>query len=259
MSKLITKLNDLNKVVMPAMGFQRPVAQENHTSVVVLAELSAKNEDMVKSISDASIDAGILDSAGLTSAALTKCLKNKGNMITGLSLAAGKTNGLKLINEDIDFVVFGMDFPVSSFEGQDNESLGKILRLDLQMEPGLLRSAHILYPTVDAVMIDMRVATLTIENLITCKKIAEFTGVHVIAMVNKALTAVEIRALRESGVKGIVPGPDSTGDELKATLEIVKALPKPEKRKEIKSIPMLPQQSAKPSQPEPEEGDDDGE
>ena len=42
MSKLIDKLNDLNKTDLPAMGFRKADSQEKRVSMLVLVEISGQ-------------------------------------------------------------------------------------------------------------------------------------------------------------------------------------------------------------------------
>jgi len=260
MSKLINKLNDLNKTDLPAMGFRKADPDEKRASILVLAEISGRPEDEIKEIANSGIAGVIIDGAGLTAAALSKCLKNTNNLAAGILMPGSKAgSSFKLISDDIDFIVFDVKLPVAAFEGKEIKDTGKILSIDPGIEAGLLRSVHDVYPGIDAVMIDLRLSTLTIENMLSCRKVSDFSGQHTIALVNKSLFDAELIALRNAGVKALVLPQDTTVEEMKFVVDAVSALPRQDRKKDKKSVALLPKLGMAPAPKEEDEGDDDGE
>jgi hypothetical protein len=258
-SKLIDKLNDLNKTDLPAMGFRNTRTEEKHTSMLILAEISGKAEDEIKDIAGSGIAGYIVDSAGLSAATLSRYLKNTNGMTAGLALLGSKAaNNFKLISDSIDFIVFDINLPVAAFEGRDVESASKILYVDAAIEADLLRSVHRVYPGIDAVMINLRLPFLTMENMMACRRVSDFSGQHTLALVNRSLSAAELTALRDAGVKALVLPQDSSIDDLRSLLDAVSALPRPAKKKDKKTIALLPKLGLAPASKEEEEGDDDG-
>ena len=259
MSKLIDKLNNLNKTDLPAMGFRKAEPEEKRASMLVLAEISGRQEDEIKEITGSGIAGVIIDCAGLTAAALSRYLKNTNNLAAGLSLTGSKAgNGFKLISDDIDFMVFDVKLPVTVFEGKEIRYTGKILSVDTGIEAGLLRSVHGVYPGIDAVMIDLRVTALTMENMLSCIRVSDFSGQHTIALVNKSLSSAELIALRNAGVKALVFPQDTTAGETKSMVDAISALPRQDKKKDKKAVALLPQLGMAPAPKEEDEGDDDG-
>ena len=256
MSKFIDRLDGLNKWSMPAMGFHRSGADDKLLSMLVAVELNGKPEDELKEVATTGAAAGILDPSGLTPAALVKYLKNKVDMPVGLVLGGGRTGtGSKPEGSDIDFIVFDMNLPVKSLAGNEPGSVGRILRVDTGIESGLLRSVHGLQPGIEAVMIDIRVPSLTIETLMNCRKAADFTGQPIIALALSKLTVAELAALRDAGVKCLVLPAGSTAAEIGSIIDDISALPKPEKKKDKKGIAIVPRMGLSPA-PKEEEGDD---
>jgi hypothetical protein len=259
MSKLVDKLDNLNKAAAPTMGFRTAGATGMAMSMLVAAELTGKSEDDVKELAGLNLAAGIIDSAGLSAAALSKYAKVAGSTIIGLNLSVGKAvSGWKLITGDIDFVIFDIHTPVSVFEGKDIDSLGKMLRLGIETDSGLLRSVHNLYPDIDAVLVDLRLPELTVEVLMQCRRIADFAGRHVLAIVGGSPSESELLALRESGVKVLVMSADCSLDEISSAADRVAALPRPDRKKEKKDIVLLPKFGLAPAARE-EDGDGDDE
>lgn len=260
MSRFIDRLESLEKSNAPSMGFHRAEADARPLCMLVAVELNGKPEDELKEVATTGAAAGILDPAGLTPAALVKYLKNKVDMPVGLVLGGGKTGtGSKPEGSDIDFIVFDMNLPVKSLAGNESGSVGRILRLDTSIESGLLRSVHGLQPGIEAVIIDIRVPSLTIETLMHCRKAADFTGQPIIALAVSKLTLAELAALRDAGVKCLVLPSGSTAAEISSLIDDIRALPKPEKKKGKKGIAILPRMGLTPAPKEEEDDDgDDG-
>ncbi|MHB8085989.1 MAG: hypothetical protein ACYDHZ_09190, partial [Dehalococcoidia bacterium] len=180
MSKFIEKLNSFSKKSAPAMGFRKPPEAARQPSMLVAVEFAGKSDEELKGLADAGAVAALIDSAAMTSSALAKCLKNCGSIAIGLQIASAKfASAAKLITPDVDFIVFDLSIPVKAFDSKEFEAAGKIMTADPAMEAGLLRTINDLYPSINAVMIDMRVTTLTLENLMSCRKVGDFTGQHV--------------------------------------------------------------------------------
>jgi GTP1/Obg family GTP-binding protein len=147
--------------------------------------------------------------------------------------------------------------PVKAFDGKEFDAAGKILALDSAMEASLLRTVNDLYPSINAVMIDMRVTPMTLENLVNCRKVADFTGQHVIAQVNKSLTRAELMALRDSRVKSLVLPADTSAAELARVVNDISELPAVDKKKDQGSIALIPRIETRAAAKEDEGGDDD--
>jgi DNA-binding NarL/FixJ family response regulator len=240
MSKFIDKLTNLNKSTAPAMGFGRADATAKQACMLVMVELAGKTEDEIKGLAGAGIAAGLIDTSGLTAAALAKLIKSRGELNVGIVLANGKSASQKAANGDIDFIVFEPSLPLKVFEGRDLEETGKVIRLEMSADAGLLRSVNNLYPGVDAVLVDLSVSSLTVENMMACRRVSDFSGQPVIARVATALSTAELSALREAGVKVLLLKSDAGADDVKALLEAIAALPKPDKKKGPKGVALVP-------------------
>jgi hypothetical protein len=134
-----------------------------------------------------------------------------------------------------------------------------VLRLDTSIEAGLLRAVNGLHPGIEAVMVDLRVPALTIETLMQCRKVADFTGQPIIALIGAGLTVAELTALREAGVKCLVLPAGSTAAEISSLIDDIRALPRPEKKKDKMGIAIVPRMGLTPApkEDEGEGGDDD--
>ncbi|MDD5311968.1 MAG: hypothetical protein PHO26_02895 [Dehalococcoidia bacterium] len=257
MSKFIDKLHNLNKDAVPPMGFKKVEAEPKHLSMLVIAELSGKTETEIKEIAESGVAAGILKASGLSASALAKSLKSCGNLPLGLMLDSDKiASAGKLISGEIDFVVFDTRVPVTAMEEKILGKAGKVLRVNPDMEISLLRAVNNVYPLIDAVLIDLRNAHLTLDNLLNCQRTADIVGQPLVAYVSKSTDVIELAGLRDSGVKSILVGEDASASEIKTVIETIGALPRPVKRKEKGSAVLLPRISAAPDK-EDEGGEDD--
>ncbi|MDD5398613.1 MAG: hypothetical protein PHU70_05965 [Dehalococcoidia bacterium] len=261
MSKFIDKLDNLNKATAPTMGFHAGSGGDRPVSMLVAVELAGKPEDELKEVATTGACAGILDPVGLSGAAIVKYLKTKVDMPVGLVLSGGKTGtGAKPEGSDIDFVVFDANLPVKSLAGSEPESVGRVLRLDMSIEAGLMRAVNNLHPAIEAVMVDLRVPALTVETLMQCRRAADFSGQPVIALTGVGLTVAELTALGEAGVKCLVLPAGSSASEIGSLIDDIRALPKPEKKKDKKGIAIVPRMglSPAPKNSGDDGGDDDG-
>jgi hypothetical protein len=240
MSKFIDKLNNLNKSAVAPMGFRRADAEGKTSCMLVMVELAGKTDEEIKDLAGAGVSAGLIDASGLTAAAVSKLIKGKGELNTGLVLANGKSSSQKAANGDIDFIVFEPGLPLKVFEGRDLDETGKVIKLDMSTDAGLLRSVNNLYPGVDAVLIDLPVSPLTVENMMACRRVADFSGQPVIARTGNTMVTAELAALREAGVKCLLLRPDAGVDAVKALVEAIAALPKPDKKKGAKGVALVP-------------------
>jgi len=257
MSKFIDKLHNLNKDATPPMGFKKAEAETRQLSMLVIAELSGKTEADIKEIADSGVTAGILKASGLSATALSKSLKSCGNLPLGLMLDSDKIAGAgKLIGDEIDFVIFDTRMPVTAMEEKMLGKAGKVLRVDQDMEISLLRAVNNVFPLIDAVLIDLQNAHLTVDNLLNCQRTSDIAGQPLVAYTSKSLDVTELTGLRDSGVKCIVMGEDASASEIKTMVETIGALSRPAKRKERGGTALLPRISVAPAK-EDEGGEDD--
>lgn len=241
MSKFIDKLNNLNKSAIPAMGFRRAGSEEKLACMLVVVEIAGKSEDEIRELAVAGIAAVLIDPAGLSAAALSKLIKSSSELTTGMVLTNGKAgNSQKAASGDIDFLIYDPGITIKAFEDKDMENTGKIIRLGQEMDAGLLRSVNNLYPGVDAVMVDLTALPITLESMMGCRRVADFSGQHIIARMAGIPSKAELLSLREAGVKCLLLKAETTATEARDLVEAISALPRPDKKKERKGIALVP-------------------
>lgn len=257
MSKFIDKLNNLNKASVHPMGFNTAGAEAKPACMLIMVELSGKTEEEISDLVRAGITAGLINGSGMTAAALSKLVKNNNGLPAGIVLGNGKSSGQKAFNGDVDFIVFDASLPLAVFEGKNYENVGKVVHLEMSADAGLLRSVNNLYPGVDAVLADMTAVPLTVEHMMACRRLADFSGQPVIARTNNALSAVELAALREAGVKCLLLNASASLEQVKQLVETIKSLPKPDRKKERHGVALVPSISMAFGAKKEEDGEDD--
>lgn len=258
MSKLIEKLNSINKVKAPAMGFRRIDTEGKTPCMLVICEISDKNEEEINQVSRAGAVAGLIDPSELSSAALSRLMKIKGDLISGFVVGDNKSVNQKAFNGDIDFIIFERSLTLSVFEGRDLDVVGKIMKIDMSSEPGLLRAINNIYPPIDAIAVDLRMPVLKVEHMLACRRACDFSGRPIIARVSKTLLSTELLAMHEAGVKGLILPPDADAEDVAKLVSEIMNIPGPIRRKEPERIVLVPPIGIS-AAPEKQDDDEDDE
>jgi hypothetical protein len=262
MSKLVDKLSDVSKTTVPAMGFRKAEAEEKKLSLLVLANVTGSNEDEVREVAALGVSAVVIDAEGLSEGALNRMVKKCSGLVTGLLVDKGRTPAeLKASVSEIDFIILETGAPVSLYGNKELEKAGRVVKLDMETEASRLRSVNGLQPSVDAVLIEVAASSLKLEDIMSCRRIADHTGQPVIAAVNKPLSGEELMSLREAGIRGLLLPVETSVSDMKALIDAIGALPKPAKKqeKERGSVSLLPHLASstakKDEEVEPEDDD----
>lgn len=253
MSKFVAKLTHLNKDIVPPLGFSKsPSMEEKPESILVMVELEGKKEEEIKALAEAGAAAGLVK--GLKAGMLTKLVGC--SLPIGLVLDSDTMAGPKIANGEIDFIIFRPGLPLRTLEGWALDQKGKIIELNSTIDSGLLHSVNNLYPGVDAVLVDLTMASLTVEHMMSCRRVADFSGQPLIARTSSVLSGAELAALREAGVKCLLLDATATIEEVKALGEAIRGLPRPP-RKGPKDVALVPIVGLGPEQEEEGGGDDE--
>jgi hypothetical protein len=137
------------------------------------------------------------------------------------------------------------------------EDVGKLLKIEPSLDPGLVRAINELPLTVDGVLIAGEESSVTVERLLVCQRFTELLAKPLLVTVALSVTGAEISSLFQAGVNGLVlpeKVPVETFAELKKTIG---NLPKAVKRKS-KGTALLPQLGGE-LRAKVEEGEGEGE
>jgi hypothetical protein len=236
MSKFVEKLQRVYRGAGAPIGFRKS-AEEELPSLLIIANLTKASAEEAKAIADAGIDAGIVIGAGLGAKGFEQLSAAMDNVPLGLFLgSAEKEEIVKTADLSWDFVVFGLKAPL---EAVSREDLGKVLRIEPSLDPGLVRAINELPLEVDAVLVAGDELSVTVERLLICQRFTELLAKPLLLTVHLSVTRAEISSLFQAGVNGLVlpeKVPAETFAEMKKTIA---GLPKAAKRKS-KSAALLP-------------------
>jgi hypothetical protein len=235
MSKFIDKLERVSAGGQP-MGFRAGVAAAPKPRMLLVAVVAQVDIERLAAFI-AGADAGLLSMAKLSSGA--KSLKQISQAVSdipwgGWLKEVGKEGIGKLAEAGADFVVF----PAGNSLFEDKK-LGKILEVEPSLEPGLLKTIDDL--PVDAVLIASEEDKnfLTWQHLMLFQRCADLLAKPLLVSVPPEVSAGELGALWEAGVRGVVVKAEAEGKigEIRRMLDKL-PLPSPGKRK--KDEPLLP-------------------
>ena len=236
MSKFAEKLQRVYRGAAPSMGFRKSTEAEP-PPLLIIANLTKAGAAEAKAIAGAGIDAGIVSGGGLSAKGFGQLAKAMDDVPLGLFLgSAEKEEIAKSIDLVCDFVVFGLKTPL---EAVSWEGVGKLLRIEPSLDPGLVRAINELPLTVDGVLVTGEESSVTVERLLICQRFTELLAKPLLVTVNLSVTSAELSGLFQAGVNGLVLPervPAETFAELKKTIA---SLPKATKRK-AKGAALLP-------------------
>ena len=222
------------------MGFRTSRQTEMPPSMLIIAILKTNGTGSpVKSIAGA--DAILLSAKepGLTALTLQKMVKPLKDVPWGVYYEESGDEATKLVEAGCDFLVFS---PTSRIPAvPQDEKLGRILQVESSMDDGLLRAVNDL--PADAVLL-----TDTLENdglvwhqLMIFRHLSTFISKPLIVPVPATITEVELKALWDAGIDGVLVEVDATqGGDLTELHEIAGKLPPRSARKRGKMDVLLP-------------------
>ena len=201
MSKFAEKLQRIYRGSAPAMGFRKS-AEEESPPLAIVASLAKTSAADAGGLAAAGIDAGILGLKGLNAKSFAQLAEAVGYIPLGLSLESTEKDVIaKSIDIGCDFVVFGLKTPL---EAVNREGLGRILRIEPSLEPGLVRAINGLSLSIDAVLVAGDEPAITVERLLIYQRFTELLDKPLLVTLSSMITADELRGLFEAGVNGLV-------------------------------------------------------
>jgi hypothetical protein len=226
MSQFIDKLKQASGGGAP-MGFRAVAAAKTAKPRMLLVAAVARADAARLAAVAAGADAGLLAIDKLTTEAVKQASKAVPDIPWGGWLKEAGGEGVGRVGAD--FIVFAAGSPL--FE----EKTGKILEVELTLEPGLLRVADEL--PVDAVLIAAENEPLTWRDLMLIQRGANILSKPLLVSVPPEVTAAELGALNEAGVRGVVVKAAVAG-RVAEIAKMLEKLPPPSARK--RAGPMLP-------------------
>jgi hypothetical protein len=201
MSKFAEKLQRIYRGSAPALGF-RKTDEEEGPPLLIVAGLTKTGAAEANALVAAGIDAGVVGAKGLSAKSFGELTKAVGDVPLGLSLESTEKEAIaKSIDLGYDFVFFGLKTPL---EAVNKEGLGRVLKIEPSLEPGLVRAINTLPLEIDGVLIAGDEPTVTVERLLIYQRFTELLNKPLLVNVNSNVTAEELRSLFEAGINVLV-------------------------------------------------------
>jgi len=229
MSKLIKKLRQIYEGAQP-LGFKTTATPSSQQMLLIVALPQKGN---VAWLTRTEVDAILIHSQDLEQGmqTLRQVANSIGDIPWGLWLAAITEEGMKQLREaGGDFLIF--EASTTSAILLQEEKVGKVLKVDLPQDEGLIRTINQL--PIEVVLLDVKKEGefLTISDLIHCQWLAGLVDKPLLVATQQELTPKEIRSLWEAGVSGVVVEmkEEQPQERLKRLSQAIKALPSRTKR-----------------------------
>ncbi len=232
MSKLVDKLKQVSQGGQP-MGFRAAVAAPPKTRMLLVAAVAQADAEHLAGIV-AGADAGLLSMTKLSSGAkaLQQASKAMPDIPWGGWLKEVGKEGIGKVAAD--FIVFTAERTLLAM--LDDKEPGKILEVEPSLEPSLLKAVDDL--PVDGVFVTAGdEPLLTWRDLILFQRCANILNKPLLVSVPPQVTAAELAALGEAGVRGVVVKAGTEG-RMAEIRQMLDKLPSPSAGKKVE--PLLP-------------------
>jgi len=201
MSKFAEKLQRIYRGSAPSLGFRKSDEAES-APLLIVASLTKTGTAEANALVAVGIDAGIISAKGLSAKSFGELARVLGDIPLGLSLESTEKEAIaKSIDLGCDFVVFGLKTPL---EAVNKEGLGRVLKIEPSLEPGLVRAINALPLSIDGVLVTGDEPAITIERLLIYQRFTELLNKPLLVNLSSNVTADELSSLFEAGINGLV-------------------------------------------------------
>lgn len=250
MSELQKKIGRIQRREGPGIGFGHR-DREQPRAMLLGALVTGQAEG--KSALDAGADVLIVKAGDSSKAApiVEKLAKDKATI--GVWTDTLDEGGAKALSEA------GCDFVVSTLEGTssaavDTNRMGQIVVASNGLDDTTLRSLAPL--GLDALFVERTTGTMTLAEQLKLVRLASFASTPLMTTVEDGASVSDLRVLRDSGVIAVLLPSGASAEQMKQTIESLKAVPAPKRGKgEAREIALVPSVAA--GQHEEEEHEDD--
>jgi len=255
MSKLVKKLKQVSAGIAQPLGFKTTTVSPNRR-MLLISVLPRGDAAKITQLIQAEVDAILIYSQDLEqNKQITQQLaKNAESIPWGIWLKAMTEEKVKQLTEiGSDFLVFEASTAPAIILLQ--EEMGKVLKMDLPQDNGLLMTIDRL--PIDAVLLEIKKEgeVLTISDLMHCQWLAGLIDKPLLVATAQELTDKETQALWEAGVNGIVVevGEEQLQERLERLCQAIDALPTTPKRRSEGGKVVLPRLEQEADSVTPEE------
>jgi hypothetical protein len=246
MSKFIERLQQVLQPPVQSMGFMSAKSEQARPRIQLVLEVTDdKSKSQLKELDKA--DALLVPISTI----------GTGKMILGGRLTKGDAAEVEqTIEAGADFIVL----PANGEVSPPDKKVGKILQIEASITDVLLRTVSSL--PVDAVLIkeEENGLVLTWKRLMLIHRFTSLAGKTLMIEVLPTASGAELQQIWEAGVSGIIVKTDV--EQAEAVVlnlrNIIDKLTFPSKRKQEKSMAIVPHIESAPEEPKEDDGDGDG-
>jgi len=225
MSKLVKKLRQIYESAAQPLGFKTAITPPSQQMLLVVA---LPQRGSVAGLTRAEVDAISIHSQDLEQGmqTLRQVANSVGDIPCGLWLRAMTEEGMKQLREaGGDFLIFEASTAPAIL--LQEEELGKVLKVDLPQDEGLISVINQLPIEVMLLEVKKEGEVLTISDLMYCQWLAGLVDKPLLVATQQELTDKEIRSLWEAGVSGVVVEvkEEQAQERLTRLSQAIKALP----------------------------------
>ncbi len=231
MSKLVKKLRQIKESADQPLGFKRTSILPSQQMLLIVA---LPQRDSVAWLAKAEVDAISIHSQDLEQGVQTlrQVANSVGDIPCGLWPETMTEEGMKQLREaGGDFLIFEASKAAAIL--LQEEELGKVLKVDLPQDEGLMSALNQLPIEVVLLEVKREGEVLTISDLIYCQWLAGLVDKPLLVATQQEMTDKEIRSLWEAGVDGVVVEikEKQLQERLTRLSQAIKALPPRRKRR----------------------------
>ncbi len=238
MSKFADKLQRIYRTTAQSIGFRKSATETEVNSPLLIADLTGVGVKKASDIVNSGIDAAVISSEGLDASSFKSLVTGTGDIPLGLLLAKNSIENIPdFVDSGCDFIVFDVQTPLESI---NREGLGKILKIDRSLTPGMVKAINDLSMPIDGVFVAGDASPVTVELVLICQFFADLLDKPLLVTISPTVTRGELSSLREAGVNGLLL-PERVPAKVFAGLKkIITGLPKTSKRK-TRGSALIPQ------------------
>ena len=246
MSKFIERLQQVLKPPIQSMGFNTAKSEQARPKIQLVMDVAiAKSKTQPKELEKADALLVPISAVGV------------GKTISGVQLSKGDAEEVeKSIKAGVDFIIL----PASGEVLPSDQKIGKILQVEAAISDILLRTVSAL--PVDAVLLkeEENGLVLTWKRLMLIHRFSGLAGKPLLIEVLPTVAEIELQQIWEAGVSGIIVKTDAEQAETVALnlRNIIDKLTFPSKRKQEKSMAIVPHIESVAEEPKEDDGDGDG-
>ncbi len=225
MSILQKKLRNIIRATGPEIGFRKASGEKRKRQMLVIADVSGQDKKKIEAIAASGVDAVFADLQTI-----------KANSVSLNDIPFGIKTGVpdasdieQIAAAAYDFTVSNLDTPV---EVSGNEDTGKLLIVESDLSPNLVRTINNLGVSLDAVILADHHMSVSFSRLLVCQLFTDLLHRPLLVTAAPGLSSAELSSLCQSGVKGVVLDKSTPAEEYSGIVTMIENLPPAAKKKD---------------------------